>query len=32
LDIVIWKVEREMELIKEYREAMISKAVTGKMN
>ena len=31
LDIAISKAEREIELIKEYREAMISEAVTGKM-
>jgi type I restriction enzyme S subunit len=32
LDIAISKAEREIELIKEYREAMIAEAVTGKMN
>ena len=31
LDIAISKAEREIELIKEYREAMIAEAVTGKM-
>jgi type I restriction enzyme S subunit len=31
LDIAITKAEREIELIKEYREAMIAEAVTGKM-
>ena len=31
LDIAINKAEREIELIKEYREAMIAEAVTGKM-
>lgn len=31
LDITISKAEREIELIKEYREAMIAEAVTGKM-
>ena len=31
LDIGISKAEREIELIKEYREAMIAEAVTGKM-
>lgn len=31
LDIAIGKAEREIELIKEYREAMIAEAVTGKM-
>jgi type I restriction enzyme S subunit len=31
LDIAISKTEREIELIKEYREAMIAEAVTGKM-
>jgi type I restriction enzyme S subunit len=30
LDIAISKAEREIELIKEYREAMIAEAVTGK--
>lgn len=32
LDIAISKAEREIELIKEYREAMIAEAVTGKMS
>lgn len=32
LDIAISKAEREIELIKEYREAMIAEAVTGKRN
>ena len=32
LDIAISKAERETELIKEYREAMIAEAVTGKRN
>lgn len=32
LDIAISKAEREIELIKEYREAMIAEAVTGRMN
>jgi len=31
LDIAIGKAEREIELIKEYREAMIAEAVTGKL-
>lgn len=31
LDIAISKAEREIELIKEYREAMIAEAVTGKI-
>ena len=31
LDIAISKAEREIDLIKEYREAMIAEAVTGKM-
>ncbi len=31
LDIAISKAEREIELIKEYREAMVSEAVMGKM-
>ena len=31
LDIAISKAEREIELIKEYREAMVAEAVTGKM-
>lgn len=31
LDIAIHKAEREIELIKEYREAMIAEAVTGKI-
>jgi type I restriction enzyme S subunit len=31
IDIAISKAEREIELIKEYREAMIAEAVTGKM-
>jgi type I restriction enzyme S subunit len=31
LDIAISKAEREIELIKEYREALIAEAVTGKM-
>lgn len=31
LDIAIGKAEREIELIKEYREALIAEAVTGKM-
>ncbi len=31
LDIAISKAEREIELIKEYREAMIAEAVTGKL-
>lgn len=31
LDIAISKAEREIELIKEYREAMIAEAVTGRM-
>jgi len=31
LDITISKAEREIELMKEYREAMIAEAVTGKM-
>lgn len=31
LDIAISKAEREIELIKEYREAMIAEAITGKM-
>ena len=31
LDIAINKAEREIELIKEYREAMIAEAVTGKL-
>ncbi len=31
LDIAISKAEREIELIKEFREAMIAEAVTGKM-
>lgn len=31
LDIAINKAEREIELIKEYKEAMITEAVTGKM-
>lgn len=31
LDVAISKAEREIELIKEYREAMIAEAVTGKM-
>ena len=31
LDIAISKAEREIELIEEYREAMIAEAVTGKM-
>lgn len=31
LEIAISKAEREIELIKEYREAMIAEAVTGKM-
>lgn len=31
LDIAIGKAEREIELIKEYREAMIAEAVTGKI-
>jgi type I restriction enzyme S subunit len=31
LDIAIGKAEREIELMKEYREAMIAEAVTGKM-
>lgn len=31
LDIAINKAEREIELMKEYREAMIAEAVTGKM-
>jgi type I restriction enzyme S subunit len=31
LDIAISKAKREIELIKEYREAMIAEAVTGKM-
>ncbi|HRP36728.1 MAG TPA: restriction endonuclease subunit S, partial [Candidatus Dojkabacteria bacterium] len=31
LDIAISKAEREIELIKEYREAMIVEAVTGKI-
>jgi len=30
LDIAISKAEREIELMKEYREAMIAEAVTGK--
>ena len=30
LDIAISKAEREIELIKEYREAMIAEVVTGK--
>jgi type I restriction enzyme S subunit len=31
LDIAISKAEREIELMKEYKEAMIAEAVTGKM-
>lgn len=32
LDIAIAKTEKEIELMKEYREAMIAEAVTGKIN